>query len=150
MSCTARQPGLVVLTTSELEFAGMTGSSLVMRRCSCTWPVAGSRSMSVSLRSMLPPLGFRLTEMNVGYVGKRPGPHRHPGASGGGVYAFGSGVPERHAREELVEVHVLGWSGIEQVLPGHLVPRAARAIGCEARRAALDPRIDERGLESPQ
>src|SRR5437879_9686995 len=70
MSCTARQPGLVVLTTSELEFAGMTGSSLVMRRCSCTWPVAGSRSMSVSLRSMLPPLGFRLTEMNVGYVGR--------------------------------------------------------------------------------
>ena len=47
--------------------------------------------MSVSLRSMLPPLGFRLTEMNVGYVGKRPGPHRHPGVSGGGVYALDQG-----------------------------------------------------------
>src|SRR5207253_8088994 len=142
MSCTARQPGLVVLTTSELEFAGMTGSSLVMRRCSCTWPVAGSRSMSVSLRSMLPPLGFRLTEMNVGYVGKRPGPHRHPGASGGGAYALGSGVPERHAREELVEVQALVCSVMDRVWQADGVTAEAGVKACEARRVPLGPRLN--------
>src|SRR2546423_12211621 len=121
-SCTARQPGLKVLTTSAW-LGGTPGSSLTTR-CSWTCPVAGSRSMSVSLRSIcvLTPLDLCKT-MN-GHQRKRPGGWCHPGASGEG--SARTGGPERKDRQGLVHVYVfVGAVTAQLVLPCGDVVRAA-------------------------
>src|SRR5216683_4112687 len=146
MSCTARQPGLVELTTSDVDSAGTAGSSLTTRRCSCTWPVTGSRSMSVSLCSIdYLLIGFQLRDMKLGYEEERPGPHRHPGAWGRVLRR--SREPEGHARQDLVHVDVLRGSRAQLVLPGDGVAGAPGAVRRIGGRAALVPRADVRGFE---
>src|SRR5205807_1042348 len=55
---------------------------------------------------------FSVNRDERGLCRETPGATSAPGRLGGRCLCVGSGVPERHAREELVEVHVLGWSGI--------------------------------------
>src|SRR5260370_30877253 len=96
MSCKARQPGLVELTTSDVDSAGMAGSSLTIRRCSCTWPVTGSRSTSVSLCSIdFLLIGFQLRDMNWA-MNETPGAVSAPGRLGEGCVLRRSREPHEH------------------------------------------------------
>src|SRR5260370_26603744 len=128
MSCTARPPGLVALTTSDVDSAGMAGSSLTIRRCSGTWPVTGSRSTSVSLCSIdFLLIGFQLRDMNWA-MNETPGAVSAPGRLGEECVLRRTRGPQGDARQDLVRVYILRASRAQLVLPGDSVAAAPTAI----------------------
>src|SRR2546430_16661316 len=137
MRSIARSPGLTLLTAAVLGGAGGTGSSGISRRCSCSRPVSGSRSISESLRSIEP---------------KRPDGFGHPGATGGAVeFSLSSrGVPEGQARDRLVLVDVHHRAGAQDVLPGQHVAGTTGVVGTVAGVPDLGEGTEEGRLERPR
>src|SRR5260370_16718428 len=117
MSWPARQPGFGELTPSDVDSAGLAGSSLTIRRCSCTWPVTGSRSTSVSLCSIdFLLIGFQLRDMNWA-MNETPGAVSAPARLGEECVLRRSREPQGHPRQHLVPADVLPASRAQLVLP---------------------------------
>src|SRR5690348_12441905 len=76
--------------------------------------------------------------------------HSGTRAQRGECVVSGSRKPDRHAGEDLVEVHVPGGPCAQLVLPRDDVAPAASPVRGESGRVALVARVDVRGLEGPE